>query len=107
MRETDKFSVVLQGQVKQYPQLGTFKTLALIPAGAYPNPIVVAGDAEGFITLLTINSNGQPETVSFGAHNDLKEIKAHVLKVFVFSTPGSAPILCSLDNVGRLRLWTE
>jgi hypothetical protein len=57
VREIDGFSVVLQGQAKHKPPtLPEIRTLALMPAGASPNPIVVAGDSAGFITLLTMNS---------------------------------------------------
>lgn len=78
-----------------------------MPAGRTPNPIVVAGDSAGYITLLTLNSQNQPESVSFGAHCEDKPMPAQVLKVFVFQVPGSTPNLLSLDNIGRLRLWTK
>lgn len=72
-----------------------------------PNPIVVAGDSAGYLTLLTINAQNQPEVVTFGAHCEVAEMQASIIKVFVFQQPGSTPVLCSLDNFGRLRLWTK
>jgi predicted dienelactone hydrolase len=71
-----------------------------------PNPIVVAGDSLGCITLLTLNSANQIENVTFGAHCEDKQLQAQVIEVFVHQSPGATPILCSLDNFGRLRLWT-
>jgi hypothetical protein len=51
----------------------------------WPNPIVVAGDSLGYITLLTLNAANQPDSVTFGAHNDEKQMTAQVIMVFVFN----------------------
>lgn len=67
VRDTSSFAVLLQGSAK-HAKAAEIKCLALLQKPSCPNPIVVAGDNLGFITLLTVNSAGQPENVTFGAH---------------------------------------
>lgn len=74
VRDTSNFSVILQGQATHQKTPANIKTLALMEVPGSPNPIVVAGDSLGFLTLLTANAQGQPENVTFGAHNDDKTL---------------------------------
>jgi hypothetical protein len=108
VRDTTQFNELLKGQAKHLKEAAEIKTLTLMKVPTLPNPIVVAGDSLGYITLLSINAANQPESVTFGAHCDDQKLKPPVIKVFVFNSPGAAmPILISLDNIGRFRLWTN
>ena len=68
------------------------------------NPIIVAGDYTGQITLLTMDAQQQTKCVSFGAHKDKQNGQnAVIIKIFQLPNNGG---LVSLDSMGRFRLWT-
>ena len=66
---------------------------------------MVAGDSQGELSLfMTDAATNKMSQVTFGAHNDTKGTNAFVLKVLVL--PNSTQLV-SLDNLGRMRLWTQ
>lgn len=60
VRDTASFNVLLQGKANHAKGNAEVKALALMEVPGSANPIVVAGDSFGFLTLVTINAQNQP-----------------------------------------------
>ena len=106
IRDCENYAIQLEGKVipDSKPQglaaaVTQVQSLTVLETGG--NPIIVAGDYTGQITLLTADAQRQTKCQTFGAHKDKQG--AIIVKIFQLPDNGG---LVSLDSLGRFRLWT-
>jgi hypothetical protein len=74
------------------------------------NPFIFAGDAQGWITIVTngLSGGAQSQTATFSAHTQEKDKNKNVIQAspirLIFISAGGAVV--SLDSAGRARFWT-